>query len=246
MSGDRVEYHITSSYVQIVAEGHILPAFWAHPDVGGQFSGVALIHDRWGLTPRIRRLAQRLAAAGYYVVAPDLFDRYLPGTVDEANHYENLLGEAGLSYVAAALTAIQTHHRCNGDLATIGFNMGATLALHMALHREEVKAAALFNPTLADNRLLLPTDTTAILAFYGAGPGGVPANQLADIRTAFQTGAGARELVIYPEAGGDFFDETRPEYLPTAAQDAWERTLDFLSTHLMSPSHPPRIRDRFF
>ncbi len=246
MSGDRVEYHITSSYVQIVAEGHLLPAFWAHPDVGGQFSGIALIHDRWGLTPRVRRLAQRLAAAGYYVVAPDLFNRRLPGTVDEANHYATALGETGLAYVSAALTAIQTHHRCNGDLATVGFNMGATLALHLALHREEVKAAVLFNPAIADDRLLLPTDPTAILAFYGDSPGGIPAEQLADIRAAFETGAGARELVIYSGAGGDFFDEARPEYLPAIAEDAWERTLRFLTVHLTGPSQPPSIRDKVF
>ena len=37
---------------------------------------------------------------------------------------------------------------------------------------------------------------------------------------------------IYDEAGHAFFDDTRPSYVPSAAADAWARTLAWFHTYL--------------
>ena len=41
------------------------------------------------------------------------------------------------------------------------------------------------------------------------------------------------DVVIYPGADHAFFNDTRPTvYVPEAAADAWQRTIDFLKKHL--------------
>lgn len=40
------------------------------------------------------------------------------------------------------------------------------------------------------------------------------------------------DFKIYNEAGHAFFDDTRPRYVPSAAADAWLRTLAWFHTYL--------------
>src|SRR5258708_40326419 len=69
-----VQHQITSGFINIVADNHNLPAFWAHPEIGGTFPGLVLIHGWWGLTPHMRTQVRRFAKLGFYRVAPGPFD----------------------------------------------------------------------------------------------------------------------------------------------------------------------------
>lgn len=88
----RVQHQITSGFINIVADSHYLPAFWAHPELGGPFPGLVLIHEAWGLTAHIRTLVRRFAELGFYVIAPDLFDRQTAKTAEEAASLQRQLG----------------------------------------------------------------------------------------------------------------------------------------------------------
>lgn len=53
-----------------------LPAYLALPPVGtGPWPAVVVVHDAFGLTDHTREHADRLAAAGYVAVVPDLYGR---------------------------------------------------------------------------------------------------------------------------------------------------------------------------
>ncbi|MBN1966734.1 MAG: dienelactone hydrolase family protein [Anaerolineae bacterium] len=242
MEADRLEYPINSAFIRIVAAGNVLPAFWAHPDTGGMFPGLVVIHDQSGLTAFIRRLVRRLAQAGHYVIAPDLFNQQHVDATHTARQLAASMGETGPPYVAAAIGAVATHNHCNGDIALFGLGLGGTLALYLAAHRDDLKAAIAINGDPQPVMTLLPAASTPILALYDAGSGGVTA----EARTAFQAALEAappdHALVTYPAAGRDFFDDTQPGHDRSAANDAWVRALDFLAARLAGPSQPPDIR----
>ena len=119
-----LQYSIVSGFIQIVSDGHHLPAFWAHPELGGPFPGLVMLHDHWGLTSHIRTQARRFAEQGYYVIAPDLFNRQMATSPEEAQALIDQVGEVALSHVKAAISALLTHHRCNSKIGLIGWGMG--------------------------------------------------------------------------------------------------------------------------
>ncbi|MBB4683294.1 dienelactone hydrolase family protein [Amycolatopsis jiangsuensis] len=61
-------------YVDIPAGDGVADAYLVVPD-GGPHPGVVLFVDAFGLRPRIEEMAERIAAAGYAVLAPNLLYR---------------------------------------------------------------------------------------------------------------------------------------------------------------------------
>lgn len=58
------------------ADGSQLGAYLGRPTVGsGPWPGIVIVHDVFGLTTVAREHADRLAAAGYPTVTPDLYSR---------------------------------------------------------------------------------------------------------------------------------------------------------------------------
>ena len=44
-----VEYNVISGRISVVGDdGTYLPAYWSHPDIGGRFPAVVILHDWWG------------------------------------------------------------------------------------------------------------------------------------------------------------------------------------------------------
>jgi carboxymethylenebutenolidase len=237
-----LQYNIVSGYIQIVSDGHHLPAFWAHPELGGPFPGLVMLHDQWGLTAHIRTQARRFAEQGYYVIAPDLFNRQTATTLEQAQVLTAQLGEVALSHVKAAISALLTHHRCNGKIGLIGWGLGAKLALHTAVYREDLSGVVLFyslpdEVSTAELRVL----DEPVLAIFGEADADNSAEKVERLRQTLAGSAMNHEIVVYPDAGRDFFDDSQASFNADAAEDAWKRALAFLDQHL---EVPPRRSDQ--
>src|SRR5436305_11123550 len=63
------------SNVDIQTEDGTAHAYLALPDDGKPEHGVLLLMDAFGVRPRIEEMADRIAAQGYAVLAPNLFYR---------------------------------------------------------------------------------------------------------------------------------------------------------------------------
>jgi carboxymethylenebutenolidase len=61
--------------IRVATSDGEMRTFVAHPDEGGPFPVAVLYMDGMGYREQIKSNARRFAAAGYYVVAPDLFYR---------------------------------------------------------------------------------------------------------------------------------------------------------------------------
>jgi carboxymethylenebutenolidase len=228
----RVQHQITSGFINIVADSHYLPAFWAHPELGGPFPGLVLIHEWWGLTAHVRTQVRRFAELGFYVIAPDLFDGQTAHAAEQASILQQQLGEAGLPRVSAALRALETHHRCNGQMGIVGWQLGGELAFNAAIHRTDLKAVVTFYARPDDYLVMLPADETPILAFYGENDATVSSEMAEKVRDALAKSPGRGQVIVYPGATTGFFNEELATYDPEAAADAWHKMLDFLYDHL--------------
>src|SRR5512140_890432 len=64
-----------SSSIDVPAADGVADAYLTRPDDRRRHPGVLCLMDVYGLRPRIEEMADRIAAAGYIVLAPNLFYR---------------------------------------------------------------------------------------------------------------------------------------------------------------------------
>ncbi|MBN1679008.1 MAG: dienelactone hydrolase family protein [Anaerolineae bacterium] len=235
-----LQYPIVSGHIQIVSDGHYLPAFWAHPEVGGPFPGLVLLHDRWGLTPHMRSQVRRFAELGLYVIAPDLFNGQIAITGDHADTLAAQVGESTLSQVTAALHSLRSHNRCNGQMGLVGWGLGARLALQTAVRRDDLLALVLFYDLPPD---IMPAElrllSVPLLGLFGEQNTTTPADTVAQLQDTLTDTGIEHHITVYPNAGRDFFCDARPAFDSAAAEDAWNQTLEFLKDKLdVSPTLP--------
>jgi carboxymethylenebutenolidase len=66
---------VGGAYVDIETPDGVADAYLTRPEDGGRHPGVLLIMDAFGLRPRIEEMADRIAARGYAVMAPNVLYR---------------------------------------------------------------------------------------------------------------------------------------------------------------------------
>src|SRR5215469_17977023 len=64
-------------------DGSLAPGYLATPE-GATGPGVVVLHEWWGLTEPVRQACDRLAAAGFVALAPDLYRGETTASVEEA------------------------------------------------------------------------------------------------------------------------------------------------------------------
>jgi carboxymethylenebutenolidase len=234
---DHVEYTTVSGHIGIMLEdGTNLPAFWAHPSIGGgRFPGVVLIPDWWGITNLERQLAITFAQAGYYVIVPDLYDGVVATTPQEAKIQVERLGEGGgYPRVDCALRVLETHHRCNCQVAAVGVGMGGSLAYEAALTRDDLEAAVSFCGFPQRYLGRFASVKAPVLAFYGTRDPYVKNDVLRQLRKELDASplAPKHEVVMLDGAGRNFLATDTPE-MQAYGNTVWRKTLRFLSQHLM-------------
>lgn len=117
--------------IEIEAEDGGLDAFVACPDGAGRAPPVILLGDRDGLTPALEIRARRLAAHGYFVLAPDWARRAAEDRREDA--------DAWLDHLA------DERRVDDARVGVAGLGAGANLALRLAAWRaERIAAVAAF------------------------------------------------------------------------------------------------------
>lgn len=203
----------------------------ARPASGAR--GVLVLHAWWGLTPHIKDVVERLAAAGFLALAPDLWDGVVAETADEASRrFLGLSPEAATAKLHGAIAALRREGAA-GPLGVLGFGMGGALALLATGDAPDAIGACVtfygVHPAIAPDlaRLRAP-----VLGVYGRQDVYVSPEAATDLQARLAAHGGRMDVQLY-EAGHAFFDDTHPERHHTeAAHDAWARTLAFLAAHL--------------
>lgn len=217
--------------IPLPVDGRETRAYLARPAEAGQAPGVVVIQEWWGLNDHIRDITDRLAAEGFVALAPDLYYGQTAQEPDEARKLAMALEYSdALEVIQAAVNQlIAEDDVAPKQIGLVGFCMGGGLAWHGAARLQGVGAAV---PCYGGGPEMSVEEAANIqgpvLAIYGGQDKGV-SPEVARRRATLMNAAGvANEMVIYPDAGHAFMNDTRPVYDPAAAEDAWQRILTFL------------------
>lgn len=119
-------------------DGHL-----AEPKGAEGAPGIVVIQEWWGVNDQIRGVAQRLAAAGYRALVPDLYRGKSTVEAEEAHHLMT-----GLNFADAASQdirgAVQFLKKSGGKVGVMGFCMGGALTLLAACMAPEIDATVVW------------------------------------------------------------------------------------------------------
>ena len=224
-----------------------LPAHLAVPSGEGPWPGMVLVHEAFGLDAVMVRAAERVAAMGHLVLAPDLLARgRRPVCLTQT--FAALRRGSGRAFddIEATRAALLADPRCTGSVGVIGFCLGGAFALVLA-GRPGWDVAAVNYGMLPDDPAVLD-GSCPVVASYGARDRFL-AGSAARLEEALASRGVPHDVKEYPEAGHSFLNDeaNAPWYLapmgrlvmragpePASAEDAWGRIEVFLQQHLTS------------
>jgi carboxymethylenebutenolidase len=217
--------------VKLVAGEVEAAGYLAEAENGGP--GVLVLHAWWGLNPFFKSLCDRLAAAGFVALAPDMFGGRVAQTVEEAEELV-ALGDAGPTpqiVRAAADTLLGLPGRTGEKLGVVAFSFGAWYAAQLAAEApDEVGAVVLYYGVVDAD---FAASRAAYLGHFGELDEWEPLEGVQALEEAIRAAGRDVTIHLYPEVGHWFVEADRPDaYAPEAAEVAWERTVGFLREQL--------------
>jgi carboxymethylenebutenolidase len=218
-----------------------MPAYRAFPAGKTGAPTVLVIHEIFGVHEHIKDLCRRLAKAGYYAIAPDLYARY--GDASQAPDMQVLMStivakasdDQVRSDLDAAVKFAAVDKANTAKLAVTGFCWGGRQTWLYTEANPAVKAAAAWYGPLGGAKTPIPGAAAVkgrVLGFYGGKDQGITAAQR-DQMTAALAAAGdsASKIIVYPDAGHGFNADYRASYNAEAAKDAWAKMLAWFKAH---------------
>ena len=230
--------------ISISTPAGALAALIAEP-AGVAKGGAVVVQEAFGLTDHIASICDRLAGAGWSAVAPALYHRQGSPTftLSEFDALRSLMGELTAEGIRADVDAAIGHlaelGMSDDRIGIVGFCMGGGISLETATRRSLGAAVTFYGGGVAEGRFgfpslsdLAPGLRTPWLGLYGDLDKGIPPEQVEDLRTAAAKAPVATEVVRYADADHGFNNDDRPDvFAPTAAEDAWRRTLSWFDLY---------------
>lgn len=228
-----------------------MPVYEARPESGKDHPIILVISEVWGVHEYIRDSTRRFAKAGYYAIAPELFEReggvgHLPNIQDVlkivlAHPREQTLGDT----TAAVEWAKKRPNVKAARVGVTGWCWGGGTVMQIAATNPSMKAAVAWYGPPARPFKSASGDVTGFdiakdikipfLGLFGEldkGPTPEDAKKFGDMIKA--AGNPNVEIVVYPGANHGFHADYRPSYNAAAAADAWSKCTGWFDKYLKS------------
>ena len=234
---------MTDPGMTTITEG--LQVYYAAPTGAGAAPGIVVLMEAFGLTPHIRRVCDRFAAAGFAALAPDLYHgrQFSYDALDQAMAAVRALrDDQVMEQIDSSLDWLELQPGvAPAQLGVMGFCMGGRLAFLAACrHAARLSASVVYYgggicPEGDKDRhgRIAPAGEAAALAaplllIYGGKDGSIPVAEHG--RLAQRLGELDKRYVLslHPGAGHGFCCEDRGSYAPKATEAAHAEAIDFL------------------
>lgn len=219
-----------SGFETIEADGKPFRLYSAG-DPGPGRAGVVLFHPWWGLNDDVLAYSDGLAAAGFTVVAPDMFGGQVASTVEGAEQLAKSADEEAINGIALATVDHLAKRIGRGaKMAAIGFSFGAHWAMWTPAQRDKVVASVLYYGT-TDGPFLMEA-SVPVLGHFADNDPYETAEWVSEFEQTLRSGG--REVIFhsYPGTGHWFAEPSRDAYRAEAADLAFTRTVKFLERQL--------------
>ena len=204
--------------------------FYAAPKAPGDYPGVVMIHEWWGLNENIRDMARELAREGYQVLAVDLFGK-VAATPDEARSQVSALDQARATENLRAAAAF-LRERGSGRIASLGWCFGGAQSLRLALSGEQLNATVIYYGNLVTDKTELQKIKWPVLGIFGEKDASIPVDTVYTFRDALAFLGIPQSVHVYPGVGHAFANPSGTNYASEETKDAWAKTVAFLGEHL--------------
>jgi carboxymethylenebutenolidase len=219
-------------------DGQSVNGYLAEPAQGAAAPGIVVIQEWWGLNDQIKGVADKLAAAGYRALVPDLYRGKVALEANEAEHLMTNLnfGDAAGQDVRGAVQQLKAtgSKKCG----VTGFCMGGALTLLAAVNVPETDAGVVWYGYPPLEYVDASKIKAPLLAHWATEDAAFPIAKVDELEKMLRAANVRFEFHRY-DAKHAFANETADsknlpilKYDPKAAEVAWGRTMDFFGKQL--------------
>lgn len=220
------------------ADGFELPAWQAAPDAPPR-AAIVVLQEIFGVNAHIRAVVDRLAARGWWAIAPATFERVHPGVdlgygasdigvgVALKAQVEQLPAPGVLADIQATID--HAARESGGKVGITGFCWGGLLAWRAAALCSGLSAAVpYYGGGMTQEAEIARQPRVPVLAHFGRRDKHIPVSGVQALSAAHPE----LEVHLY-DADHGFNCDQRASYDQAAAELARERTLAFFGEHLV-------------
>ena len=207
------------------------PGYLAKPS-SGRGPATIVLQEWWGLEPHIRSVCDRLAAGGFFALAPDL---YRGETTTEPSEAQQKMMALSMDQVekdmCGAAEYLASQEGVEGrSVGSVGFCLGGGLSVWAAARCPNIGATVTFYYVMPHGKPDFSTIKGPVLGHFGTGDEFVSVEEAQSLERELRDAGVRVSFQFYEGAGHAFFNDTNRlgTYDRENAELAWERTLTFL------------------
>jgi carboxymethylenebutenolidase len=232
---------ININYIKLeIADGSSMLAYTASPEnITAETPAILVLQEAFGVNGHIRKVAERFAAEGYLVIAPELFHRTAPERTEISYtdfpsampHMQALTAEGLTADVQAAYQWLTQQPVDQENIFSVGYCLGGRVSF-LANAVLPLKASVSYYGGGLDQLAGKATQLHGRhLFFWGGKDQHIKPDNISTIIQAVEDAGKDYVNVKFSYADHGFNCDERSSYNETASKEAWALTLAFLKNN---------------
>lgn len=206
--------------------------YYVEPTGSGNYPGIVMVHEWWGLNDNIKYMADLLAKSGYKVFAIDLYGEI---TTDQTKAQELATKvqknpAESLEKMRLALSYLKDREKVT-KVGTLGWCFGWGQSLNISLNTP-VDATVIYYGNLSEDTTQLAKLRWPVLGIFGDKDTIIPLDKINLFKKNLGDLGKKNNIYVYPGLGHAFANPSGANYAPWETVDAWDKTLSFLNKNL--------------